>query len=513
MTSKILDDNSKSNELWLAARAGEFETVQELVRNHADIQLEYEPPGLYNQNQTPLYIASRYDRTKICQLLLQHGANPNVQDELERTPLFYSVCRGNVALTKLLLQHQALTRGMGRQKEGTSPLHWVFASPASVHHRPTLIRLLLQHGADIGAVDRNGESPLHLAASQNEEEVFRLLIHPGSMIVSKSTKKTPLCVCRRRFHRRFAGILLATHEDWEENVVAFVVKSTLEDRFLVDEVVPTLVNGHSDIVKRFGASLLLGAIPLDRRFSLPIVRMLLTHGAGRATEKCSQSPLYSAVQKNDLDLARMLIEGGIDIDSRSSSGRTPLFAACLDNHMELIEFLLSNNANVNAVDNNGYTALHRYIQMNSGSWRNNHHMGPSIVVKMLINAGANPKISSSNGSTPLHAAAARGMAKCARLLLEGGADAFARDEGGQTVAHLVAKDKRKNALMLLRTLLTMAPKSLILPDRDGWLPVELACMSNNLDSTYLMLRADPVKNVVSRYRRSPRLEATRVVNI
>ena len=67
-------------------------------------------------------------------------------------------------------------------------------------------------------------------------------------------------------------------------------------------------------------------------------------------------PLWSAVQRNELDRVQMLIQRGADIEEKHR-GWTPLMKAAEENHTAITKLLLSKRADVDARNNKGRTPL------------------------------------------------------------------------------------------------------------------------------------------------------------
>jgi uncharacterized protein len=91
-----------------------------------------------------------------------------------------------------------------------------------------------------------------------------------------------------------------------------------------------------------------------------IVSYLLDQGAdvhqtARNTQRVNA--LHAASANQHLDICRMLIERGIDVNARQEGGFTPLQAAAQNGQIELIELLLEHGADASVQNDDGQTAL------------------------------------------------------------------------------------------------------------------------------------------------------------
>lgn len=110
------------------------------------------------------------------------------------------------------------------------------------------------------------------------------------------------------------------------------------------------------------------------------------------------------------------------LNAYSRDGYTPLQLACFFGHEEVANQLVSRGANVNAISRNPMV-----IQPIHAATAGNH-LG---IVRLLLEAGADPNAVQQDGFRPLHAAAQNGNAAMVRLLLEHGADPTFPDAKGQ----------------------------------------------------------------------------------
>ena len=85
-----------------------------------------------------------------------------------------------------------------------------------------------------------------------------------------------------------------------------------------------------------------------------------------AKNKDGYKPLHRAVIQNDLEMIRLLIENGADVNSKEDKyGATPLIVAAQLDHPEIAKLLIENGADINVKDYKGWTTLHKSTRRGS----------------------------------------------------------------------------------------------------------------------------------------------------
>ena len=107
------------------------------------------------------------------------------------------------------------------------------------------------------------------------------------------------------------------------------------------------------------------------------------------------SPLYLAVENDNLVLVKFLIENGANVNSEVGE-KNPLYLAAERNNLEIIKFLIKNGANINVTseDCSGESLLklavwHSNKKHGYPVWHSNEKHGNLELIKFLIENGAN----------------------------------------------------------------------------------------------------------------------------
>ena len=178
---------------------------------------------------------------------------------------------------------------------------------------------------------------------------------------------------------------------------------------------------------------------------MDICRILIQHGAdvdkGGSDPKHRRTgtPLGLAARFGRENIAKLLIENGANVEGNSGHYHGPaICAAAYNGHEHIVQLLLENGADVNGQGPDGKTSLH-------GAARGGH-LG---AVKILLEHNADIEARNKYNETPLIRAAINDQIEMTELLIEKGAKIEAEDHQGFTALHRTVKHGRKAAFAIL----------------------------------------------------------------
>ncbi|HEX7018160.1 MAG TPA: ankyrin repeat domain-containing protein [Patescibacteria group bacterium] len=113
--------------------------------------------------------------SEVVHKLLEKYKNPNLLDEMKRTPLMWAAITGDIELTEKLIDLGAEINLS--DEEGFTALHL-----AAKENNKVIVELLIKNKADIDAKDKFGNTPLWRATynSRGKGELITLLIKSGA---------------------------------------------------------------------------------------------------------------------------------------------------------------------------------------------------------------------------------------------------------------------------------------------------------------------------------------------
>lgn len=142
-----------------------------------------------------------------------------------------------------------------------------------------------------------------------------------------------------------------------------------------------------------------------------LVRELIGRGGNvNAKDSIQDSAFLYAGAEGFNEVLQLTLAAGADVTSMNRYGGTALIPASEHGHVETVKILIAAGVPVNHVNNLGWTAMQEAILLNNGGPRQQE------VVRLLLDAGADPGIRDPEGRTALQNAERLGFADIAALI-------------------------------------------------------------------------------------------------
>jgi uncharacterized protein len=416
-----------------AAMDGDVETIRTLLRRAVDVN------ATQTDGMTGLHWAAHHDDVALADLLLDAGADLNATNRTGASPLYLAAINASTAMIERLLDAGADANAV-LTGEGETVLML-----ASYTGNPDAVRLLLQRGADANARQFREQTALMWAAVEGHAEVIEVLLEHGADPRASSVPST-------RPERRPAGgmtaLLFASRQGHLDAVRALLEGGAPIDQTGADNTSALLiavVNGHYEV-----ADLLLenGADPgiADASGRAPLYAAIDLRNV-----QWSQAPAPELPQAHHMGMIRKLVAAGADLEARITgkikhrgsfdmrwtelTGGTPFLRAAWNGDIEVMNFLLEQGADPEAVTEKNETAL---LLLAGAGWplgqgyiRSDAEIEASLDL-LVEHFGMDVNAVTTEGVTPLMAAAFKGTNNVVQYLADHGADLDAADEEGRT---------------------------------------------------------------------------------
>jgi len=375
------------------------------------------------------------------------------------TALHWAIRADDQAMARELIASGANVNAVNRY--GVSAL-----SLAAGNANGDMVEALLKAGADAKAVIKEGETVLMAAARTGNAKAVRLLIEHGAAVGAREDRmgETALMWAVAENHPEAAAILIAHGAD--VNALTNDLKYT-KDRFGLEGVLTILPHGH-------WTALMYAA----RQGSLEAAKVLVDAGADKnARDPDLSTPAIIATINGHYDVAAMLVERGADPNLADTSGMAILYAAVDMNTpaeiygrpnrkststvpaLDLMNVLLAHGANVNAqlrtaTVQRAHTPGDGLLGAGATPLMRAARTGDAAAMRILLEHGADPAMTTNNHTTALMFAAGNGrgtgvfqkdigterdLLETTRVLVERGVDVNLANDNGQTAMHFAAQ--------------------------------------------------------------------------
>jgi ankyrin repeat protein len=439
--------NAADERLVQAAAQADVQLVRQLLAGRADVNVAD------GNGTSPLHWAVWADDPATVEELVRAGASVTAANAFGVTPIYTAAERGNATILRRLVASGASANGTDRS--GDTVLMAAVRSGSL-----EAVTVLVEAGADVNAADPQlGHTVLMWAVRSDSASIVRLLLARGASLEARTRIGAKPAA-------RPPGAGGGSHG-------VGIVRSGVPPQ---GEQLPT-PGGMTPLL--FAA----------RDGSLEAARVVIEAGADlNAADPNGMTPLMMAITNGQIRVAQLLIDKGADVRAADWYGRTPLWAAVeirnldvrsgatdngidRDAAMRLITSILDKGADVNARVKEFPPQRRHLLPLASLEWVDFTGQTPFIraaqsadvpVMKLLLAKGADPALTTVNGTSALMAAAgvnwvvgqtysespARWL-EAVQLCLELGLDVNAVNEMGLSAVHGAANRGSDDIIELL----------------------------------------------------------------
>lgn len=401
-----------------AVKANNLAAVQTLLKQKAEVNAA-EADGT-----TALHWAARSDNQEMARVLLRAGASATQANRYGVTALQLAAVNGSAPMAKALIE-------AGADVNAVLPEGETILMTAARTGRAEVLQALLDAGAKVDAREQwHGESALHWAAAENHADAVSLLLAHGANVDERSATET--------YRRRRSGQSVMPLGSWTPLMYAARQNAIDAGRALAAK------GAGLDLVDPDGATALVIAI-INANYDF--ASMLLDAGADPnvVDKDAAMGPLYAAIDMHRLavghgrpnpkpsgaldavDVVRQLLEKKADPnaklkavimqrqhtggDATLGAGATPLMRAAKSGDIAMVRLLLDAGADPTATLANGNNPL---LFAAGLGWRDGSPAAPSYdqgppeeavaTIELLLARGLDIHATNANGDTALHAA-------------------------------------------------------------------------------------------------------------
>ena len=329
------------------------------------------------REETPLptVYLGRFHLVNLCQKSLEKGMSPNASSNQWQCPLQAASFYGCETIVRLLLDHGANINNFGFL------FHTALIAAVRGGHG-SIAQLLVERGIDVNEAEPGNGSALALAARSGQYSIIDLLLA----------------------------------HDADVNVSMKHTRNALE----------SAISNHD----------------------MKILKRLLSCGASMKMQGANENALHAACDAHDAEIVSVLLEFGADVNSFGGMYRTVLQAATANGSVDIVEILLAHGADPNANGGVYGRALRCAIR--------NHSV---YLVQVLLSHGADPNDNDEFYGTVLYNAAQIGFTEAVAMLLDQGADLSqnggprgppmkaALEEGYKDIVKLFIKDDQYEEML------------------------------------------------------------------
>ncbi|KAL2066570.1 hypothetical protein VTL71DRAFT_2641 [Oculimacula yallundae] len=330
--------------LQVASSQGHLNTVQVLLSNHASVNSHSHD----FTDGTTLQAACVARQTEIAKVLLEHGADPNLGGGPLTSPLIAATTNSLGELAKLLLERGAKVNVFGGP-ENSTPLIIAAGTLTSKY-----LKDMIDHGANVDAVDGEGDTALIMSAYYGDADCVQVLLDADANVnLCGKNYGTALHVAAQEGHDEICLLLLQNganptiHGGPYDTVVQAAaysgkpkcLKVLLENNSWKDAINVNLEGGKCFTPLR---AAVVNRDDKPTRFLLACKPNVNALPKGGAATTALHAAAYAGCSRN----ARLLLEADADPNIDHGAHGTVLQVAALKSGRDLCELLIQSKAKI-----------------------------------------------------------------------------------------------------------------------------------------------------------------------
>lgn len=357
--------------------------------------------------------------------------------------------------------------------------------------------LIIDKKADITAIDRHGNTPLHCACGTGDIEIIKAILNKNAPIDAKNSyNQTPLIIAAFNNQTDAVNTVLIKNPSVNQadsfgntalHYAAIKNNDTMVKALLTQGADVYAKNNQgktpADVAGNTTKTILQGHqahIELENNIFHAIntnntqrVKELLKDPAARESKLSEQTPLFYCLNNNKPEIALMCIDAGVNIETQDAEGSKLIHMASYFGFADVVAKLLDRGADINQTNNQKLTPLHFAAEQNKIQ-----------IASILIDKGANVDAQTLSKETPLHLAATQNHTEMVKLLLTNKASIDLQNTEGQTALHLAVAYKKPEAVQVL----IENNSSMDIKDKNEKTPLDLA--QDNSKAKEILIRND-----------------------
>jgi ankyrin repeat protein len=431
--------------LHAACEKGQVSAVETLIEVVDPSDLRTLINARSTESIVALYLAAQHGYTDIVRCLVDAGAEVDaVEDDGGFAPIHVACQNGHLETVSALLSPGGADPNLAAGTSAWHPIHY-----AAQDGYTSIVDRLIKSGADPRKTTADGHTALHVAAENGHVETVRLLLGAARTSAAEGANDEANSVAVKdaveaRDSYGWTPLHHAVQNGHCDVVNELLAEPSVDVDLLTDDghssLLIAVINQHPDVVRALikrGASVnrIETADSIDERASRGADDETVEESARQTSATVTfLAALHVACQQaGNIDVVRLLIEAGAQVDKQDHRGRTPLHFAAENDLEEYVSVLcVEGHADPNAQNADGRTAM--FVAAHNGSTA---FVGRLLEADIAASADRVDYL----GWTPLHAAAQAGHVAVVEMLVERtGLEVDRRTYHGFTALYLAAQE-------------------------------------------------------------------------